>query len=67
MKKLKLNIEQLAVDSFDASTAIETRGTVMGKVRTDFTFCTCPGLPTCDGYFTCDGGGTCDSCPCDRR
>ncbi|WP_420127688.1 pinensin family lanthipeptide [Longimicrobium sp.] len=67
MKKLKLNLEQLAVDSFGTSATVEARGTVLGKWRTEYTFCTCPGLPSCDGYFTCDGGGTCESCPCGRE
>jgi hypothetical protein len=59
MKKMKLNLEQLAVDSFDTSTALEKRGTVFGEQCTCPTNCTCPGCPTC--YESCNG--TCgDSC-----
>jgi hypothetical protein len=76
MKKMKLNLEQLAVDSFDTSAAAEKRGTVFGEQCTCPTNCTCPGCPTCyescngtcgdscygtcAGQHTCDG--TCDSC-----
>jgi hypothetical protein len=59
MKKMKLNLEQLAVDSFDTSAAPEKRGTVFGEQCTCPTNCTCPGCPTC--YESCNG--TCgDSC-----
>jgi hypothetical protein len=59
MKKMKLNLEQLAVDSFDTSAAAEKRGTVFGEQCTCHTNCTCPGCPTC--YESCNG--TCgDSC-----
>ncbi|HYR09771.1 MAG TPA: hypothetical protein VEQ60_18490 [Longimicrobium sp.] len=60
MKKMKLELEQLAVDSFDTSAAPERRGTVYGRQVTDFTHCTCPGHPSCDGYDTCQGP-TCDA------
>lgn len=35
MKKLKLNVEDLAVDSFDLATIEEPRGTVRGAEATD--------------------------------
>jgi hypothetical protein len=72
---MKLNLDQLAVDSFDTSAAPEKRGTVFGEQCTCPTNCTCPGCPTCEGYATCGGDtcwetcagqyscdGTCDSC-----
>jgi hypothetical protein len=72
--KLKLNLDQLAVDSFDTSEAATPKGTVFGEQCTCYTNCTCPGCPTCDhtcdascngtcaGQYTCDAScnGTCD-------
>jgi hypothetical protein len=58
--KLKLNLDQLAVDSFDTSTAQSPRGTVHGEQCTCPTACTCPGCPTCDA--TC--ANTCDDYTC---
>ncbi|HLM68605.1 MAG TPA: hypothetical protein VK358_13795 [Longimicrobium sp.] len=57
--KLKLNLEQLTVDSFDTSAGEKPRGTVFGEQCTCYTNCTCPGCPTCDA--SCNGtcGGTC--------
>jgi hypothetical protein len=66
MKKLKLDLEDLAVESF--ATTPEPRaegGTVFGQQCTCYTQCTCPGCPTCDASCngTCGGtcGGTCDA------
>jgi hypothetical protein len=71
--KLKLQLEDLAVDSFDTTAAEKPRGTVFGEQCTCYTQCTCPGCPTCDGTcpntcaYTCDDascaatcGGTCN-------
>jgi hypothetical protein len=65
--KLKLNLDQLAVDSFDTTTPAAKAGTVFGEQCTCYTNCTCPGCPTCDA--SCNGtcgascNGTCgDSC-----
>jgi hypothetical protein len=68
--KLKLNLEDLSVDSFDTVRSGKARGTVFGEQCTCWTYCgqnTCPGCPTCDG--TCNGtcagdtcAGTCNSC-----
>jgi modification target Cys-rich repeat protein len=62
--KLTLNVEQLAVDSFDTSTASAKRGTVFGEQCTCYTQCTCPGCPTC--YNTCAATcvNTCDDHTC---
>jgi hypothetical protein len=60
--KLKLQLEDLSVESFDTSTSEKPKGTVFGEQCTCPTACTCPGCPTCDASCddTCDG--TCDSC-----
>ncbi|MET0399703.1 MAG: hypothetical protein ABW277_23145 [Longimicrobiaceae bacterium] len=60
MKKLKLDLEELSVESF--ATTPDARvdgGTVFGQQCTCYTQCTCPGCPTCDA--SCNGtcGGTC--------
>lgn len=67
--KLKLHLEDLAVESFDTSTSEKAKGTVFGEQCTCLTQCgqdTCPGCPTCDGSCngTCDAtcGVTCESC-----
>ncbi|HLM68348.1 MAG TPA: hypothetical protein VK358_12505 [Longimicrobium sp.] len=76
MKKMKLNLDELAVDSFDTSANEKPRGTVFGEQCTCHTACTCPGCPTCAascngtcyeatcntcaGQWTCDY--SCDSC-----
>ena len=57
MRKLKLNFDQLTVDSFVTTTPQERSGTVFGK---EFTF---TGCLTC--YDTCNNGTcdeTCGSC-----
>lgn len=61
--KLKLNLEQLSVDSFDTTDGGNTRGTVIGEQCTCWTYCgqnTCPGCPTCDA--SCNG--TCGAATC---
>jgi hypothetical protein len=61
--KLKLNLEQLSVDSFDTTETEKPKGTVFGEQCTCYTNCTCPGCPTCDA--SCNGtcvascNGTC--------
>ena len=71
MRKLKLNLDQLTVDSFDTAVPAEKkRGTVMGEEQCTCpsacnTNCTCPGCPTCDDSCasycqTCAGDYTCD-------
>ncbi len=60
--KLRLQLEDLAVDSFDTSGAEKPKGTVFGEQCTCYTNCTCPGCPTCDA--SCNGtcAGSCNSC-----
>ena len=58
MRKLKLDLDDLSVESF--ATTPESRGdggTVFGQGCTCYTQCTCPGCPTCDA--SCNG--TCDA------
>jgi len=66
--KLKLNLDQLTVDSFDTSASEKPRGTVFGEQCTCYTQCTCPGCPTCDASCngTCDAScnGTCGGNTC---
>ena len=60
--KLSLNLDDLAVDSFDTTGTEKAKGTVFGEQCTCYTQCTCPGCPTCAGYATCDN--TCNNtCP----
>jgi hypothetical protein len=71
--KLRLNLDQLTVDSFTTEHTRRQSGTVHGQQCTCPTACTCPGCPTCDA--SCNGtcGDTCaascygtcgDSCDC---
>jgi hypothetical protein len=67
--KLKLKLDDLAVDSFDTIPMEKSKGTVFGEQCTCWTACgqnTCPGCPTCDGSCndTCVAScnGTCN-CP----
>ena len=73
--KLKLNLDDLTVDSFDTTLTEKSKGTVFGEQCTCPTACTCPGCPTCDASCngtceascngTCAGDtcvGTCNSC-----
>jgi hypothetical protein len=61
MKKLRLQLEDLHIDSFTTTPAERPKGTVFGEQCTCYTQCTCPGCPTCAGYGTCDAScnGTC--------
>jgi hypothetical protein len=69
MRKLKLQLDDLQIDSFDTTTPPKAKGTVFGEQCTCYTQCTCPGCPTC--YDSCNGtcgascngtcGATCDA------
>ena len=65
MKKLKLRLDDLQVDSFQTTMVRKEKGTVFGEQCTCRTQCTCPGCPTCDA--SCNGtcgascNGTCDA------
>ncbi len=58
-RKLKLRLDELAIDSFDTTQPADKKGTVFGEQCTCYTQCTCPGCPTC--YASCNGtcAGTC--------
>ena len=66
--KIRLNLEALAVDSFDTTAPAHARGTVFAEQCTCPTNCTCPGCPTCDDTcpatcpWTCDDASCVDSC-----
>jgi hypothetical protein len=61
MRKLTLQLENLAVESFETGAQQEPRGTVNAHVSQ---FCTRRN-PTCDGIgYTCDGGYTCGGDTC---
>ena len=71
--KLKLNLDQLSVESFDTTLTERPKGTVFGEQCTCYTNCTCPGCPTCDATCpqtcvnTCDDpscAGSCDASAC---
>jgi hypothetical protein len=62
--KLKLDLDQLAVDSFDTADARPRRGTVFGEQCTCPTACTCPGCPTCDATCPATCVNTCDDYTC---
>jgi len=51
MKKLRLEIDELEVESFDAGAAGETKGTVRGHI----TYLNCNTAPdqTCGNFLTC--------------
>ena len=69
--KLKLQLDELTVDSFPTTATEREKGTVFGEQCTCYTNCTCPGCPTCDATcaatcpYTCDDnscGDTCNTC-----
>jgi hypothetical protein len=65
MAKLRLQLDDLLVDSFQTTPPERPKGTVFGEQCTCYTNCTCPGCPTCDASCngTCDAScnGTCDA------
>jgi len=58
MRKFKLELNDLRIDSFATTPVAREKGTVFGEQCTCYTACTCPGCPTCDA--SCNG--TCASC-----
>jgi hypothetical protein len=61
MNKLKLQTDDLRVESFETTRAVKEKGTVVGEQQcTCPTQCTCPGCPTCDQ--SCNG--TCAGVSC---
>jgi hypothetical protein len=70
MRKLRLQLDDLQVDTFQTTAPERPKGTVFGEQCTCYTNCTCPGCPTCDASCngTCDAScnGTCyeNTCAC---
>ena len=58
MNKIKLQLEDLVIDSFSTTPVRRAKGTVYGEQCTCETACTCPGCATCDD--TC--ADTCTTC-----
>jgi hypothetical protein len=65
MGKLRLDLDQLTVDSFDTSETAAEKGTVFGEQCTCYTNCTCPGCPTCDNTCGDSCNGTCVDNTCE--
>jgi hypothetical protein len=72
MSKLRLQPDDLAVETFHVTEAARERGTVFGEQCTCPTDCTCPGCPTCDGTcpyscddYSCNGENTCAGHTCE--
>jgi hypothetical protein len=64
MAKLRLNLDQLTVDSFDTAGPRAKKGTVFGEQCTCWTYCgqnTCPGCPTCN-HTECNQHSCQESC-----
>ena len=64
MNKLKLQLEDLLVDSFDTTPVQKEKGTVFGEQCTCYTNCTCPGCPSCDATCPATCAYTCDDASC---
>lgn len=69
MRKLRLDLDQLAVESFDTAAKEAEKGTVVAEQQcTCLTQCTCPGCPSCDDTcpvtcaYTCDDPSCGESC-----
>src|SRR4051812_30889142 len=64
MKKFKLQLDDLLIDSFSTTPVRKGKGTVFGEQCTCPTACTCPGCPTCDASCngSCGGGSCIDTC-----
>lgn len=70
MKKLKLALDDLAVETFDTTPAAREKGTVVGEQEpcTCPTQCTCPTCPTCCNTceatcpYTCDDNTCANTC-----
>ena len=70
MNKLRLNVDELAVESFATGTDAELRGTVLGRVAADGEPCPRTDESTCDPnqmcacipswVITCAGASSCD-------
>ena len=59
MAKLRLDLDELSVESFDTAARAEEKGTVFGEQCTCYTNCTCPGCPSCDETCADTCGASC--------
>ena len=64
MRKLRLDLEHLSVESFDTVHRAREKGTVFGEQCTCYTQCTCPGCPSCDATCPATCVNTCDDASC---
>src|SRR5688572_13923678 len=64
MNKLRLQLEDLMIDSFSTTSVRKEKGTVYGEQCTCQTACTCPGCPTCDASCngSCGGASCINTC-----
>lgn len=64
VQKLKLQLDDLRVETFDTVPVQKVKGTVFGEQCTCYTECTCPGCATCEE--SCDGtcGWSCSPSNC---
>ncbi|WP_420129070.1 hypothetical protein [Longimicrobium sp.] len=68
MRKVKLDLDTLDVESFTTSGAEKDSGTVLGHASlacTGENGNTCGGGNSCHGGYTCDGAATCNYRTCD--
>jgi hypothetical protein len=67
MAKLKLDLDQLAVETFDTADRRAKKGTVFGGQCTCWSYCaqeTCAGYDTCDASCAESCGGSCYNTEC---
>jgi hypothetical protein len=64
VNKLKLQLDDLGVESFETISPAWERGTVVGEQCTCYTQCTCPGCPTCVNTCAATCAFTCDDYTC---
>jgi hypothetical protein len=67
MKKLRLGLDDLRVDTFDTTAPRKEKGTVFGEQCTCWTQCgqdTCPGCPTCGDTCPNTCAYSCDDFSC---
>lgn len=68
MNKLKLDLEELAVESFEVAEEKDEEGTVQGNEATPWCNTgnlTCNGAISCNGVYTCADINTCQFDSCD--
>ena len=61
MRKIRLDVEALEVESFAADVEPDARGTVRAAMSGDFPCETQYGNFTCDGWYSCDRWVECNA------